>query len=96
MTEEEFESATAVQSVDSTSPSYADLAQYVLDAVLGAGIAKTTTEQDGDRIVVHITAESEFVGKIVGKGGRTISAIRSVVRAAGLRHQDKVFLEVDD
>ena len=32
MTEEEFESATAVQSVDSTSPSYADLAQYVLDA----------------------------------------------------------------
>lgn len=75
---------------------YEELTQYILDCIFGKDAAVAKASMEDDRAVVRITSASDNVGKIVGKGGRTISAIRSVVRAAGLRHQEKVFVEVGE
>jgi predicted RNA-binding protein YlqC (UPF0109 family) len=34
------------------------------------------------------------MGKLIGKNGRNIDAIRTVVRAAGLRHRQRVQVDV--
>ncbi len=75
---------------------YQELTQFILDSVFGQEAATAAATMEDDRAVVRITAAPENIGKIVGKGGRTISAIRSVVRAAGLRNQEKVFVEVGE
>jgi len=38
----------------------------------------------------------EDMGKIIGKNGRNVEAIRAVVRAAGLRHHERVQVELKD
>jgi predicted RNA-binding protein YlqC (UPF0109 family) len=44
--------------------------------------------------VVEIKVGADDMGKIIGKGGRNIDAIRAVVRAAGLRHRQRVQVDV--
>ena len=36
------------------------------------------------------------MGKLIGKTGRNIEAVRAVVRAAGLRHHQRVQVELKD
>lgn len=89
-----FESSEEMPS--GPAPEYDALTQFILDAILGPNVAHAAVSRETDRLVVMIESEPELIGKIVGKGGRTISSIRSVVRAAGLRHKDRVFVEIAD
>jgi predicted RNA-binding protein YlqC (UPF0109 family) len=50
--------------------------------------------QGGRQQVVEIKASAEDMGKLIGKNGRNIDAIRTVVRAAGLRHRQRVQVDV--
>jgi hypothetical protein len=40
-------------------------------------------KQDGDSTTFEVTLDSEDVGKVIGRQGRVIKAIRTLVRAAG-------------
>ena len=57
---------------------------------------KIVTEPEGDGKVIKITCRKEDVGKIVGKKGKTIIALRSLVGGAASRLQEKVSVEVVD
>ena len=57
---------------------------------------KIVTEAEGDCKVIKITCRKEDVGKIVGKKGKTIIALRSLVGGAASRLQEKVSVEVID
>jgi len=43
---------------------------------------------------VELTLAPEDVGKVIGRGGRNIDAIRSVVRAAALKNHERVMVEI--
>jgi len=43
---------------------------------------------------VEVTLATEDVGKVIGRGGRNIDAIRAVVRAAALKNHDRVMVEI--
>ena len=45
---------------------------------------------------MHLQVADEDMGKVIGKSGRNIEAIRAVVRAAGLRHHQRVQVELRD
>jgi predicted RNA-binding protein YlqC (UPF0109 family) len=49
----------------------------------------------GRQTVVAVKVATDDMGKLIGKGGRNIDAIRAVVRAAGLRHRQRVQVDVD-
>ncbi|MFN2450865.1 MAG: KH domain-containing protein [Candidatus Dormibacteria bacterium] len=49
---------------------------------------------EGRQTVVEITCAQEDMGKLIGKGGRNIDAIRAVGRAAGLRNGERVQVEL--
>ncbi|GAC1345019.1 MAG: hypothetical protein NVSMB29_19040 [Candidatus Dormibacteria bacterium] len=49
---------------------------------------------EGRQTVVEISCAQEDMGKLIGKGGRNIDAIRAVGRAAGLRNGERVQVEL--
>lgn len=54
-----------------------------------------TVEKDGD-CVIQISCRKEDIGKVVGKKGKTIMAIRSLVSGAAGRLQKRISVEVLD
>ncbi len=55
----------------------------------------TGTETD-TRVDLELRVAQEEMGKIIGRGGRTIRAIRTVVKAASVKVGKRVSVEVLD
>lgn len=53
-----------------------------------------TEEMDGDTIVVKLRVADDDIGKIIGKSGRIAKAIRTVVRAAAIKQNVRVTVEI--
>jgi predicted RNA-binding protein YlqC (UPF0109 family) len=51
-------------------------------------------KHDGDDTVFEVTLNSEDVGKVIGRQGRVIKAIRTLARAAGSTDTARVDVEV--
>ena len=52
-------------------------------------------EDRDDVLVVRLHVAPNDVGKVVGKQGRIARALRTVVRAGGVREGRRVLLEID-
>jgi predicted RNA-binding protein YlqC (UPF0109 family) len=50
-------------------------------------------EQDGDLVLRLHVAEADR-GKIIGRNGRMVRTLRTVVRASGVREDRRVLLEI--
>lgn len=53
------------------------------------------TETDS-RVDLQLRVAPEDMGKVIGRGGRTIRAIRTVVKAASVKVEKRVNVEVPD
>ncbi|SDP26102.1 RNA-binding protein (KH domain) [Litchfieldia salsa] len=56
-------------------------------------IIETTDERN---ITYLLSVNREDIGKIIGKQGRVIKAIRTVVYAAGTSHNKRIHLEINE
>ncbi|MCO5315382.1 MAG: KH domain-containing protein [Solirubrobacterales bacterium] len=52
-------------------------------------------EEDGD-LVFEITVGETDLGRVIGRGGRTANAIRAVARAAAVREERRVVVDILD
>jgi len=52
-------------------------------------------EDDGTVVLELAVAEDDY-GKIIGKGGRTANALRTVVKAAAVKEGCRVLVDIDD
>ena len=57
---------------------------------------RVETEEREDAIVFHLHVAPDDVGKVIGKRGRIARALRSLVRAAGARAEERYLLEIAD
>jgi len=48
----------------------------------------------GRTTIIEVGVAESDMGKLIGKGGRNIDAVRAVVRAAGLRAHERVQVEL--
>lgn len=55
---------------------------------------RVSQTERNNHILLEITVNSEDVGKVIGKQGRIIKAIRNVVKACALRDNKKVSVEL--
>jgi predicted RNA-binding protein YlqC (UPF0109 family) len=55
-----------------------------------------TFEEDDGTVVYELTVADDDVGKIIGRHGRTVNALRTVMRACATRHGRRVLLDVVD
>ena len=54
-----------------------------------------TEERDGALVLVLHVAPDD-VGKVIGRGGRIVRALRTVVRASAVREGRRVVIEIAD
>jgi predicted RNA-binding protein YlqC (UPF0109 family) len=52
-------------------------------------------EEDGT-IVLELHVADEDTGKVIGRGGRTVAALRTVMKAAAVREGHRVLVDVVD
>ncbi|MBA3434134.1 MAG: KH domain-containing protein, partial [Actinobacteria bacterium] len=53
-------------------------------------------EEREDAIVFRLQVAPDDVGKVIGRQGRMARALRSIVRAAGARADERYVLEIAD
>lgn len=76
---------------------YADLTKFIAERIAADKDAVTVeTQPRGRSTIVRLQVAEDDMGKIIGKNGRNIEAVRAVVRAAGLRHHERVQVELKD
>ncbi len=57
---------------------------------------RVSQTERNNHTLLEITVNSEDVGKVIGKQGRIIKAIRNVVKACALRDNKKVSVELSN
>ena len=74
---------------------YAELATFIVKSMVAdPDQVQVRVRPGGRQSVVEIKVAPDDMGKIIGKGGRNIDALRAVIRAAGLRHRQRVQVDV--
>ena len=53
-------------------------------------------EEDDGTIVFELSVADDDYGKVIGKGGRTANALRTVVKAAAARNGRRVLVDIVD
>jgi len=52
-------------------------------------------EEDGTLVLELAVADDDY-GKVIGRGGRTANALRTVVKAAAVRERRRVLVDIVD
>ncbi len=72
-----------------------ELVEYLTRALVNQPDAVVVEAADAGRMTVYeLTVAEEDVGKIIGRQGKVIRAIRTVVKAAATRHGERVDVDV--
>jgi predicted RNA-binding protein YlqC (UPF0109 family) len=52
--------------------------------------------REDDAIILELSVGEDDYGNVIGRGGRTASALRSVIKSGGARQGQRVFLDIVD
>ena len=53
-------------------------------------------EEDDGTVVLELSVGEDDYGKVIGRGGRTAAALRTVVKAAAVKEQRRVLVDIVD
>ena len=53
-------------------------------------------EEDDGTVVLELAVGEDDYGKVIGRGGRTANALRTVVKAAAVREHRRVLVDIVD
>jgi predicted RNA-binding protein YlqC (UPF0109 family) len=72
-----------------------DLVEYIVKALADKPDAVSLSEIEGEAsIVLELRVAPEDMGRMIGREGRTINAMRSLSRVVGAKMGKKVTLEI--
>jgi predicted RNA-binding protein YlqC (UPF0109 family) len=74
-----------------------ELLEFLVKALVedpGAVVVEEV-EEEGD-LVYEITVAEDDLGRVIGKGGRVANAIRTIAKAAAVRIDRRVIVEILD
>ncbi|MBD3176792.1 MAG: KH domain-containing protein [Armatimonadia bacterium] len=73
-----------------------DLVEHVvLTLVDDPESAEVTESEQGGRTVYEVTVASGDAGKIIGRGGRIVNALRALVKAAHTKSGERTHVEIN-
>ena len=74
-----------------------ELIDYIVKSLVDHPEDVRITEIDGERtIVFELRCHADDVGKVIGKSGKTVSAIRTLLNTAAAKQSRRAMLEVVD
>jgi len=72
-----------------------DMVEFIAKALVDHPEAVHVRQIEGERaIVIEVKVAPDDVGKIIGKQGRIVNALRTVVKAAAVRTGKRVTVEI--
>lgn len=71
--------------------------EYLVKAIVDEpdGV-RVDVDEGSDRVTYNVVVASDDVGRVIGKHGRTINALRLIVRAGDARQGRRAEVEVTD
>ena len=61
-----------------------------------AAVAVVQFDDDDGTVVLELTVGEDDYGKVIGRGGRTANALRTVLKAAAVREERRVLIDIVD
>lgn len=69
--------------------------EIIVKALVDDPAAVDVREMDQGGVVrIEVRVAETDMGKLIGRQGRTVRALRSIVHAAGVKHHRRVILEI--
>jgi hypothetical protein len=56
----------------------------------------TEIEEDDGSLVLELSVAQDDYGSVIGRGGRTVSALRTVIKVAAAGSRRRVFVDIVD
>jgi len=69
-----------------------ELARRLVDEPEGVTVEQF--EEDDGTVVLELAVADDDYGKVIGRGGRTANALRTVVKAAAVRENRRVLVDI--
>jgi len=75
-----------------------ELLQYLARALVDdpEAVRVERFDEDDGTVVLELSVGEEDYGKVIGRGGRTANALRTVLKAAAVNQQCRVFVDIVD
>ena len=75
----------------------ADLVEYLAKALVdNPDDVRVTEHEENGRIIVRLDVGEEDWGKVIGRGGRIATAMRSMMKVAAVKEDVRAGLEIGD
>ena len=74
------------------------LLEYLVRSLVDAPdeVSVEAFDEDDGSLVLEVHVAEDDAGKVIGRGGRTVAALRTVVKAASTRDNRRVYVDVVD
>ena len=75
-----------------------DLVEYLARSLVDKpdAVSVESFDEDDGSVVYELSVAEDDVGKIIGRGGRTVNALRCVLRACAAKQGRRLLLDVVD
>ncbi|MSX02920.1 MAG: KH domain-containing protein [Actinobacteria bacterium] len=75
-----------------------ELLEYLARALVDdpSAVAVEQFDDDDGTLVLELTVGEDDYGKVIGRGGRTANALRTVMKAAAVREERRVLVDIVD
>lgn len=74
-----------------------DILSYIVSAIVEKPEeVEITEEEQGGIVNLTIKVDKDDMGKIIGKNGRVIKAIRNVLKIPAIKHDKKIYITLTE
>jgi hypothetical protein len=82
----------------SEQPAVRELLEYLARGLVEHpdDVRVSELDEDDGSVVLELSVGDDDYGSVIGRGGRTAQALRTVVKAAGTREGRRVFVDIVD
>lgn len=80
------------------APSPKELLEYLARGLVDepAEVSVREVREDDGTVVLELSVAQDDYGSVIGRGGRTASALRTIVKTAAVRSGHRVFVDIVD
>lgn len=74
-----------------------ELVEYIAkNLVSNPDSVETKVEENGDQVRIQLFLESSDMGRVIGRKGRKVNSIRTILNAIGMKNGKNVILDVEE
>jgi predicted RNA-binding protein YlqC (UPF0109 family) len=75
-----------------------DLLEYLARALVARPeeVSVEEVHEDDGTIVLELSVADDDYGNVIGRGGRTASALRTLIKASAVKERRRVFVDIVD